>query len=294
MATANDVLNVARSLIGYSEANGKHREIVDYYNKNTSGYNLTYDDPWCDGFVSVVAIKADAKDIIGTEVGCERHIEIFKKLGIWIENGAITPVPGDIILFNWDDKTQPNDGFADHIGYVEAVNGSIITCIEGNISNAVGRRNISVGDGRIRGYARPRYGGTSSNASVAKPVTDTTSKPATVVIGNIAVDGKWGSETTRKAQQVFGTEVDGIISNQDKKYATNTALLSSTFEWEANPRGYSPLIKAIQKKVGATQDGHIGPLTIKAMQKWLGTSITGTAYKPSEVVFAFQRWLNNQ
>lgn len=291
MATANDVLNVARGWIGYSEANGKHREIVDYYNQNTSGYNLTYSDAWCDGFVSAVAIKAGAADIIGTEVGCERHIEIFKKLGIWIEDGGITPRVGDIILFNWDDTTQPNDGFSDHIGFVESVSGNTITCIEGNISDAVGRRKIVVGNGCIRGYARPKYGGSSANVSVNKP---TTSQPVSTVIGKIAVDGKWGPETTKKAQQVFKTTIDGKVSNQDKKYSTNKGLLSSTFEWEDKPKGYSPLIKAIQRRVGVTQDGHIGPETIRAMQKWLGVRITGTADKQSDVIFAFQRWLNNQ
>lgn len=294
MATANDVLNVARSWIGYSEANGKYREIIDYYNKNTSGYDLSYSDPWCDGFVSAVAVKANAVDIIGFEVGCERHIEKFKALGIWIEDGTITPIPGDIILFNWDSKIQPNDGFADHIGFVESVNGNTITCIEGNLSDAVGRRNITVGDGRIRGYARPKYGGassnTSNNTSTNKPVTST----QTTVIGNISVDGKWGPETTKKAQQVFKTEIDGEVSHQDKKYSTNKGLLSSTFEWEDKPKGRSPLIQAIQKRVGVNPDGHIGPVTIKAMQKWLGVRITGTVDKPSEMVFAFQRWLNNQ
>lgn len=291
MATANEVLNVARGWIGYSEANGKYREIVDYYNENTSGYNLTYSDAWCDGFVSAVAIKAGAADIIGHEVGCERHIEIFKSKGIWIEDGSIIPIPGDIILFNWDDTTQPNDGFADHIGFVESVNGNTITCIEGNISDAVGRRNITVGNGCIRGYARPKYGGSSSNASTSKPVA---SQPATTVIGDIKVDGLWGPNTTRKAQQVFKTVIDGKVSNQDKTYSTNKGLLSSTFEWEDKPKGCSPLIKAIQSRVGVTQDGHIGPVTIRAMQKWLGVRMTGTADRQGDIIFAFQRWLNNQ
>ena len=33
-ATVNDVLNVARSWIGYSEANGKFVEILDVYNSH--------------------------------------------------------------------------------------------------------------------------------------------------------------------------------------------------------------------------------------------------------------------
>lgn len=158
--TAEDVLTVARGWLGYSEANGKFKEILNVYNSHkplARGYAIKASDAWCDAFVSAVAIKAGAVDIIGTEVGCGKHVEIFKKLGIWIEDGTVTPKPGDIILFNWDDATQPNDNGADHIGFVEQVYGNTIVTIEGNMSEKVGRRTINKGWGYIRGFARPKY-----------------------------------------------------------------------------------------------------------------------------------------
>ena len=85
------------------------------------------------------------------------NIEIFKEKGIWIEDGTIVPLPGDIILYNWDFQVQPNDGYSDHIGYVESVSGQMITVMEGNYNEAVARRQIPVGWGQIRGYARPKY-----------------------------------------------------------------------------------------------------------------------------------------
>ena len=63
---------------------------------------------------------------------------------------------------------------------------------------------------------------------------------------------------------------------------------------KSNPAGYSELIKAIQKKVGATQDGWIGPNTIKKMQKYFDTAQDGCVSNPSDVVKAFQKWLNKQ
>ena len=87
----------------------------------------------------------------------EEHVRKLKNKGIWIEDWAITPQKGDMLGYNWDDGTQPNDGYSDHIGYVEKVSGGIITTIEGNYSNAVKRREIPVGHGNIRGYARPKY-----------------------------------------------------------------------------------------------------------------------------------------
>lgn len=106
-------------------------------------------------------------------------------------------------------------------------------------------------------------------------------------------DGKWGKDTTKKAQEVFGTTIDGVVTDQRKEYeAKNPGLIS--FEWKSNPTGYSELIKAIQKKVGANVDGWIGTNTIKKMQKWLGTVQDGCVSNPSDVVRAFQKWLNKQ
>ena len=110
----------------------------------------------------------------------------------------------------------------------------------------------------------------------------------------IDTDGKWGTDTTKKAQEVFGTTVDGIVTDQYACYkSSNPGLIS--FEWLNNPSNYgSELIRAIQKKVGANVDGHIGPETIKKMQKWLGTIQDGCVSNPSDMVRAFQRWLNKQ
>ena len=110
----------------------------------------------------------------------------------------------------------------------------------------------------------------------------------------IDVDGKWGEDTTTKAQEVFETTVDGIVTDQYKCYEKENPGLFA-FEWLNNPSNYgSELIRAIQKKVGANVDGHIGPETIKKMQTWLGTVQDGCVSNPSDVVKAFQKWLNKQ
>ena len=109
----------------------------------------------------------------------------------------------------------------------------------------------------------------------------------------IDVDGLWGKDTTRKAQEVFGTPVDGIVSNQLSRFRNqNPGLLSSTFEWKDYMAGGSLLIAAIQRKVGVNPDGYIGNDTIRAMQKWLGTPVDGCVSNPSVMVKAFQNWLN--
>ena len=95
--------------------------------------------------------------IIPVECSCEKLIAKFKELKCWVEDGTITPETGDYIFYNWDDKTQPNDGWADHVGIVVKVSKGIITVIEGNMNDKVGIREIKVGNGYIRGYGKPKY-----------------------------------------------------------------------------------------------------------------------------------------
>ena len=154
--TAEKIVQTMKSWIGTDK-----RKIIDIYNSHeplAKGYKVKYTDAWCDATVSAAFIVNDAVDLIGaTECGVERHIYEFKKIGIWIEDGSIVPKPGDIICYNWDDATQPNDGYDDHIGIVESYNTREICVIEGNYNNAVRRRVIPIGWGYIRGYARPKY-----------------------------------------------------------------------------------------------------------------------------------------
>lgn len=195
--TAQDVLNVMRSWLGYSEANGKHRIIIDLYNSNpplARGYKVKYTDEWCDTCVSAAAIKAGARDLIGTECGCEKHIEIFKAKGIWQEDGTVRPQVGWIILYNWDDGTQPNDGYSDHIGYVEEVYDTYMIVIEGNKGEAVARRKLTIGHGNIRGYACPKYAQSSSNRPVQPPKQDVTT------VAQQVIAGLWGNGDDRKAR----------------------------------------------------------------------------------------------
>ena len=54
------VVTTAKEWIGYNEADGSHRQIVDVYNAHrplARGYALKYTDAWCAGFVSAVAIR---------------------------------------------------------------------------------------------------------------------------------------------------------------------------------------------------------------------------------------------
>lgn len=225
--TAQDVLNVMRSWIGYSEANGKFKQIIDLYNSRkplARGYAVQYNDEWCDTTVSAAAIKADAVDLIGTECGCEEHVKIFKQKGIWIEDGTITPQPGDVIVYNWDDNTQPNDGYSDHIGYVESVFGKTITVIEGNKGEAVARRLLPIGWGYIRGFARPEYASGGSTASS----TPTPSKSVAEIAQDV-IEGVYGNgDDRRNALKALGYDPDEVQAKANEILKGNSATPSKS------------------------------------------------------------------
>lgn len=191
MASANDIVNQARAWLGKNEADGSFKEIIDVYNSHkplARGYVVKYTDEWCSTFASAVSIKCGATSIFPTECGCEKHIELFKSLGSWIEDESITPKAGDVIFYDWDDNgVGDNKGYADHVGIVESVSNGVITVIEGNNNLAVRRKTIAVNGCYIRGYGRPKY-------------TGETSKPTQNIetIAKEVIAGKWGNGEDRK------------------------------------------------------------------------------------------------
>lgn len=214
--TAKQAVAVMDGWVGLSRAAGTHKPIIDLYNSHkplARGYKVTYQDAYCDTTVSAVFIKLGAVNLIGgTECGVQNHIELFKKAGIWIEDGTITPEFGDIVCFNWDDGTQPNDGYADHIGFVKKVNKSKGTMdfVEGNMSGGVVgyRKDVPIGWGYIRGYARPKYAkSTNTTPPAEKPGNsgNTSSQSGT------GVHTVKGGDTLSAIAQKYGTTVQVLV-----------------------------------------------------------------------------------
>ena len=173
--TREKIVAQARSWIGCKESDGSHKKIIDVYNSHTPlarGYKLKYTDAWCAGFASACAIACGATDIIPTEVGCQRQIDLFKSKGIWVEDDSYVPNPGDFIFYDWQDTgAGDNKGGSDHVGIVEKVVDGVITVIEGNYSDSVKRRTIKVNGLYIRGYGVPKYD--AEAPAVQTPVVQT-------------------------------------------------------------------------------------------------------------------------
>ena len=162
------VVGIAVGWDGCKESNGTHKPIIDIYNTLDPlpvGYKMKYtDDPWCAAFVSAVGIQAGLTDIMPCECGTGRLIDLYRKIGRWVENDAHVPQAGDLILYNWNDNGKgDNLTGSSHVGIVVEVKNGNIKIIEGNMGNAVGYRTIEVNGRYIRGFCCPDY------ASKAKP-----------------------------------------------------------------------------------------------------------------------------
>lgn len=197
----NVVVGIMQDWVGKKESDGSHKSIIDIYNTISPlprGYKVQYTDAWCAATVSAAFHKAGYDAIFPSECGCYNMIQKAKTMGIWQENDAYIPSSGDCILYDWDDSGSGDDtGVPEHVGMVEKVSGSIITVIEGNKNNAVGRRTIEVNGRYIRGFVCPKFTITGT-VSTSVPKESATSNAGTAMNKTV----KWTGTVTASALNV--------------------------------------------------------------------------------------------
>ena len=207
------VVGIMQGWVGLKRSDRSHAPIIDTYNKHTPrprGYKVSYTDAYCATTTSAAAIKAGFTDIIPVECSCYYLIEKAKAMGIWQENDAYIPAPGDEVLYDWDDgpnfATTDNQGAPEHVGMVEAVSGNTIKVMEGNMSGGVvGRRNLQINGRYIRGFICPNYA-----SKATEQETDAPQPGSTATGGGLSRDAKWKGKTMTalKVRKWAGTEND--------------------------------------------------------------------------------------
>lgn len=192
------VVDLVESWEGKKESDGSYKTIIDIYNSTAPfprSTKMLYSYPWCACTWSALAKKLGYVPIMPIEISCYYIIEEAKKMGIWVENDAYVPSPGDAILYDWQDNgVGDNTGSPDHIGTVIEVypEAGYMVVMEGNYSNAVKRRTISINGKFIRGFITPKY----TDNSVSAPTQSGGKSVETIAREVIA--GKWGVNPQRK------------------------------------------------------------------------------------------------
>lgn len=125
---------------------------------------------------------------------------------------------------------------------------------------------------------------------ILQGVKTETKQPEQVDDNKLVEDGYWGEKTTKRAQEVFGTPIDGVITGQLKSCAKYFPGIVSV----SYGRGGSALVRAMQFEFCIPEDGYIGKQFVSALQHKMGTVADGVLSKPSSCIKAFQKWLNQQ
>ena len=150
-----DVLHTITNLKGEEG----HQKVLEVYNSQKPlprGYKLQAKDPWCAATVTAVFLMNGYSDI--AECSCPVMTQKAKEHGVWMENDAYVPTPGDVIMYDWQDSgSGDNQGNPDHVGIVVKVADNQITVREGNKNKSVGNRTISINGKYIRGFIVPPY-----------------------------------------------------------------------------------------------------------------------------------------
>ena len=215
MYTRRKVVEMAQSFVGLKESDGSYKKIIDIYNtqktfpRNTP---MKYGWNWCACTWSAIAVALGYQKIMPIEVSCGRLIALASEMGIWQEDDSYIPLPGDAILYDWQDTGKGNDkGWPEHVGIVEEVNttSGYITVIEGNHDNAVSRRIIIINGRYIRGYIAPDY----DVEVAAKPIPKGTVSEIAIQV----IAGKWSSGNERismlKAAGYNPTEIQAKVNS---------------------------------------------------------------------------------
>lgn len=246
-------VNTAIQYLGCKESNGSHKKIIDLYNTISPlpvKYKMSYSDAWCAAFVSAVAWQCGITDIVFPECGCGRMIKLYQNKNRWQENDAYVPEIGDVIFYDWSDSGYgDNTSGADHVGIVCEVNGNQFKVIEGNKSDAVGYRNMTVNGRYIRGFGLPDFANASGSAGTMI-VSTTASGGSTISSNNYSTQIRQYQEwlnTTYNAK----LKVDGLFGNLTKKAVVKAfqQYLNDTYEEKLEVDGsFGVLSKAASEK----------------------------------------------
>lgn len=259
----SNVVSVMKGWLGWSEANGKFKRIIDTYNNHkplAQGYKVKYTDEWCATAVSAAFINAGLTDIGFTECSCSRMINLYKAKGRWEERDYYVPKMGDVIMYDWDDNgVGDNNGAPDHVGLVVSVDGTKLTIIEGNKNKAVAYRSININGKYIRGYCLPDY---ASKADKAVETISTSTYSKEVFI--------------RDVQKAFGITVDGLAGPE---------TINSTITLSAVLNRKHEVIRAVQRRLAALGYTSVGKIdgiagvkftqAVKEFQKKNGCIVDG-------------------
>ena len=206
------LINKAISYLGAKEPTGDD-QFIKYYN-NIAGTSFSMTVAWCAIFVTSIArMVGISTDLIPTFADCDLGVKWFKNKGRYEKSKAYgstyVPKRGDVVFYSGK-YTQAD---STHVGYVVSVSGGSMKAIEGNKSDAVGYRSLSLANVYIIGYGRVAdfVGGSTSSGSSGSKVTMT----------SVATFQKWLNDNF--GDQIKACKLCGnALLKEDNSYGAKT------------------------------------------------------------------------
>ena len=285
MPTAQDVVDIAESQIGYSrwddpQAGTKYGRW--YAGLTGESYYGQSGVPYCAMFVSWVfdQAKVECAGLPGAYCPAMLQTALDDGATVSLDNARM----GDVVYFDWG-----SDGESDHVGIIVANHGTYYETIEGNTSDTssgsqsnggvVARKTRSLGT--VCGVVRPYYGSSDDGGTVS---------------GKLEIDGILGPQSVSEWQRQMGVSVDGVVSGQLEDCKSSYPALDSV---EFGGGGCNLMLK-VQQELGVPDPtGVIASGTVSMLQGWLYLHGYSCAYDRAGVLGevtakALQRSLNDE
>lgn len=212
------LVNKAISYLGEKEPTGDDQFIRSYNQIARSGFAMNV--AWCAIFVTVVARRAGVStSIVPTFANCDVGLRWFKRQGRYefskSQGGNYVPKKGDVVFYS--NKYTQRD--STHVGYVVSVSSKSLKAIEGNISDKVAYRNISLGNRYIIGYGR--VADYMDNANVIQPVKSVNKPVVSTETCSVAEYQRW-------LNKKFGKQIKKCAACGEKLLVVDNAFGAKT------------------------------------------------------------------
>ena len=297
------IVNWLIPYVGISEGSAKHLAILKVFNdsKLCTRYIMTARDAWCATTVSSTFIANGLAGVAGSgklfecvECSCGYMVELAKKQGIWVEADNYVPKVADIVMYDWSDSgSGDNTGWPDHVGIVVSVSRNTFKVIEGNISNSVGYRTMTVNGKYIRGFIAPNYSKFATTVVTENKTTTSTTTTSSSTTRTLSRTCKFRGTTTtalnvRSWAGTTGTKVLRTLAKGTTVEVCDTIQDKDGDDWyyikESGKYGFVSADYITEKATTATTSNSSGTInkTCKFKGKVTATSLRVRSWAGTE------------
>lgn len=215
-----NLIAVAKTQLGYKESELDFiiddDGVMHGYTRYGHWYGARYSE-WCAMFASFCLNYAEIpQSYFPREANCNNWVSTLKQLGLYQKASEAEPAVGDLVFFDYE-----NDGRADHVGIVSAVNAGKIEVIEGNVGKAVRTRSYDLKDDAktLLGYGDLTKAYEQYLADHAEDATEAERQTGVVSQATLALDAPVYAEAYADSEIIvyltMGTVVDVLPDEQN-------------------------------------------------------------------------------